>query len=59
MDDDRPRRSRRELGTMVEPLGRWAEAESRTQRLELEARGSPATPTMETGRPVVLAPNRW
>ncbi len=62
MNDDRPRRSqrdegtsgltmaeRRELGAMLEQLGRQAEAESWTQRLEAEARDSPATPTMVTG----------
>ncbi len=36
---------------MVEPLGRRAEAESGTQRLEAEARDSPAMVTMEPGRP--------
>ncbi len=47
---------RRELGAMVEPLGRRAEAESGTQRLEAEARDSPAMVTMEPGRPAGLAP---
>ncbi len=47
---------RRELGAMVELLGRRAEAESRTQRLEVETRDSPATTPMETstGFPRVL-----
>lgn len=44
---------------MVKQLGRRSEVESWTQRLEAEARGPPATLTMETGRPAVLTPNRW
>ncbi len=44
---------------MVKPLGRQAAVESGTQRLEAEARDSPATATMETGRPAELAPYRW
>ncbi len=39
---------RRELGAMVESLGRRAEAESGTQRLEAETGDPPITPTMET-----------
>ncbi len=44
---------------MVEQLGRRAEVESWTQRLEAEARSSPAMLTMEIGRTVVITPNRW
>ncbi len=44
---------------MVEQLGRQAEVESWTQRLEAEARSSPAMLTMEIGRAVVITPNRW
>ncbi len=71
MVDDRPRWSRRdewtvdwgataerrELGAMVEPLGRWAEVESRTQR---RRQGDPpAMMPMETGRPAVIPPHIW
>ncbi len=41
----------RELGVEVEPLG--------LRRLEVEVRDSPATATMEDGRPTELAPYRW
>ncbi len=50
---------RRELGAMVEPLGRRAEAESRTQRLEAKTRDPPAMTPMETGRPAVNPAHRW
>ncbi len=49
---------RRELGVMVEPLGRRADAESGTQRLEAETRDPPAMTPMETGRPVAITLHR-
>ncbi len=39
-------------------MGRRAEAESWTLRLEAETGDPPATASMETGRPVELAPYR-
>ncbi len=36
---------------MVKPLGRRAEVESRTQRLEAETRDPPAMMPVETGQP--------
>ncbi len=50
---------RRELGAMVELLSRRAEAESRTQRLEVKTRDPPAATLMETGRPSAIPPHRW
>ncbi len=50
---------RRELGAMVEPLDRRAEAESRTQRLEAETRDPPAMTPMETCRPAANPAHRW
>lgn len=49
---------KRDLGAMVEPLGRWAEAESRTQRLEAENRDPAAMMPVETGRPMVIPQHR-
>ncbi len=42
-------------GAMVEPLGRRAEAESRTQRPEVETRDPPAMMPMEMGRPEAIS----
>lgn len=50
---------RRELGAIVEPLDRRAEAESGTPMLEAETRDPPATTPMETDRPTVIPPHRW
>ncbi|KAI2658726.1 Ubiquinone/menaquinone biosynthesis C-methyltransferase UbiE [Labeo rohita] len=44
---------------MMELLGRQAEAEFRTLRLEAETGDPPAMTQMETGRPVVSPPHRW
>ncbi len=50
---------KRELGAMVEPLGRRAEAESGCLRLKVETGDSPAMTPMETGRPMVIPLHRW
>ncbi len=40
-------------------LGRRAEGESRTHRLEAETRDPQATMPMEMGRPAAIPPHRW
>ena len=51
----------RELGAMVQPQGRRAEAESEDRRLEVELRDPPdSTPTeLEMGRPAASPRHRW